>query len=49
MVGLRFNKSSTHAGIAHHSWKTFQGERNIPSHKNGKTDIEAWIKFGISY
>lgn len=37
------------AGITYHDAKTFQGERNIPSYKNGDTDIEAWIKLGVSY
>ena len=37
------------AGITYHNAKTLQGERNIPSYKNGDTDIEAWVKLGVVY
>ncbi len=37
------------AGFTYHNANTFQGERNIPSYKEGDTDIEAWIKLGVVY
>lgn len=48
--GAIFNKLWTvQAGATYHNAKTFQGERNIPSYKNGDTDIEAWLKLGVVY
>ncbi|MBH1989640.1 MAG: hypothetical protein I8H80_00475 [Alphaproteobacteria bacterium] len=48
--GAIFNQLwNAQAGITYHSAKTFQGERNIPSYKNGDTDIEAWVKLGVLY
>ncbi|MDP3936047.1 MAG: hypothetical protein Q8Q56_03585, partial [Alphaproteobacteria bacterium] len=48
--GAIFNKMwNVQAGVTYHNAKTFQGERNIPSYKNGDTDIEAWVKLGAVY
>lgn len=40
---------SVQAGFTYHNANTFQGERNIPSYKDGDTYIEAWIKLGVVY
>ena len=48
--GAIFDKMwNVQAGVTYHNAKTFQGERNIPSYKNGDTDIEAWVKLGVVY
>lgn len=48
--GLVWDKLwSIRGGITYHNAKTFQGERNIPSYKNGDTDIEAWLSLGVVY
>jgi hypothetical protein len=48
--GAIFDKMwNVQAGVTYHNAKTFQGERNIPSYKNGDTDIEAWVKLGVAY
>lgn len=40
--GALINKlGNVQAGVTYHNAKTFQEERNIPSYKNGETDIEA--------
>ncbi|MCP5322861.1 MAG: hypothetical protein H6492_02510 [Candidatus Paracaedibacteraceae bacterium] len=48
--GLVWDKLwSVRGGFTYHNAKTFQGERNIPSYKNGDTDIEAWLSLGVVY
>ncbi len=43
------NKWTAQVGLTYHNAKTLQGERNIPCYKDGDTDIEAWLKLGITY
>lgn len=36
-------------GATLHNAHTLEGERNIPSYKNGMYDLELWVKFGLQY
>ena len=48
--GVIWNQAwNIQAGFTYHNAKTFQGERNITSYKDGDTDIETWLKVGIVY
>lgn len=37
------------AGATFHNARTLEGERNIPSYKNGMYDIELWAKISLEY